>query len=137
MQHWNKTAKIKTIILIVFLVIYLIRPFQYPHNLHFSVYFSAFISGILLVILKVKFKISTNPTRIEKPSWNENPFKSKKVLSFSHFASYFLFAIGFGILLGTFLMFQTFNSLSLFILSAAAGIYLGIEILIRKNQMNN
>ena len=129
-KKWNKTGKIKAIILGVLALPNLLIPFGgqeiYGLEYIFIPFLFACISIPLIIIFnKVLFRLE-----ITKPNWNDNPLSLKYPLSFSHFGASFFIIIGFSIILGTVIKFQTISNIGQSSISLGFGILTGNLIML-------
>lgn len=123
--NWNKTGKIKTMILIVSAILLLIRPINSKDEFRFSAkYLAAFIAVIVFTV--ISFKINSKQTDdVNLLSWNENPFTSKKPFVKEDFFSYLCIVTGFSMLLGTAITYHKINTIAPNLIIFGAGQFTG------------
>ena len=87
MKNWNKTGKIKAIILGLLALPNVLMPIGATGQQGLSIILKPLIIGSIAIPLIAKF----NPElrrEIVKPIWNDNPLKLKRPLSFFYFSSF-------------------------------------------------
>lgn len=128
MNNWNKTGKIKAIILGLLAIPNLIMPMGAIGEQQLSMILMPLIFGSIVVPLIAKFNSVVLGAQIIKPSWNDNPLTLKRHLSFFHFGAFFFLTVGLSMVLGTLIKFQTLNFFGLFTISFGLGILIGISL---------
>lgn len=131
MKDWNKTGKIKAIILGVFFLPNIIKPIGAQPNFEFAMVIMPLIFGLIAIPLIVKVNAAIFGLLIERPTWNDNPLRLKRPLIFFHFAAFLLLGTGLSMLIGTSIKFQHLNQLGLTPISFGIGILGGIQLLLK------
>jgi len=124
-KKWNRTGKIKAIILGLLAFPNLFFPIEGYEHIGLTKTFIPFIFACLGIPLIVFFNKAVLGREIKNPTWNDNPLTLKYPLSFFHFGAFFFIVIGFSILIGTGIKFQTVNNIGLSSLSFGLGIITG------------
>jgi hypothetical protein len=126
MKNWNRTGKIKAIVLGVLVLSNLISNID-KHNLHsitiiiLPFVFSFLATPLIIIINKVMFDGETC-----KPNWNDNPLILKKPMAFFQFGAYFFVIAGLSILIGAGIKSQNLSYLGLLNFSMGIGIFGGL-----------
>ncbi|MBR9777951.1 hypothetical protein [Cyclobacterium marinum] len=131
MKDWDKTGKVKAIILGVFLLPNLISPIGAQPKMGFTMIAIPLIFGVMAIPLITKFNAVIFGQVIEKPKWNDNPLHLKKPLSFFQFGAYFFLSTGLGMIIGSLINYQQLNLFGLATISLGLGVLLGIQLLLR------
>jgi len=126
MKNWNRTGKIKAIILALVAIPNLIAPVEVHEGP--GMIYMPFLFGCFAIPLIIKFNGTFLKREIIKPTWNDNPLTLKRPLAFFHFAAFFFMAVGLSMVLGTVIKFQTLSFMGLTSISFGLGILIGIEI---------
>ncbi len=158
MKKWNKTAYIKTILLVIPFFIYYFRPVpdmseKYYQIMSASLYYQIALSLIfplifLPIIAKINFALFEK--NFEKPSWNDNPFKHEGKFSFINlvilksplvyfqFGAYLIFTTGLSIIFWHYILHQQFYVIGLSPIAMGFGVLGGIWLTVRfsKNDKN-
>jgi hypothetical protein len=133
MKNWNKTGKIKTILLAIFSLPNLIVPIgAFPQQGLFASILMPLIFGSIAVPLICKANQTFRNIEIVKPNWNNNPFKFKKPLTFFQFGAFFFLTLGFSMLVGTAIKYQLFNTFGLSLISFGIGLLIGIKVTLKR-----
>ena len=100
MKDWNKTGKIKAILLVVFSLPNLIAPIgtDTEQSLFISILIPLIFGSIAIPLIS-KFNSSLMGRKIAKPHWNDNPLILKRPLSFFHFGAFLLLTVGLSMVL--------------------------------------
>lgn len=132
MKNWNRTAKIKAIILgILFLPNILAPPLAVP-KINISQYLILPIFMSLAIPFIVKINSVIFKSKIELPSWNDNPLKMFSYpLRFFHFGAWFFMVIGTSAIIGTGLVHHKFQTFGLVSVLIGVGLILGIHLSVR------
>lgn len=129
MKDWNKTGKIKAILLVVLSLPNVIAPIGVnPQQGLLVAVLMPLIFGSIAIPLISKFNSALLDREIVKPHWNDNPLKLKKPLSFFHFGAFFFLAVGLGMIVGTAIKFQNLSQFGLTSLFFGIGILIGIAL---------
>ncbi len=131
MNKWNKTGKIKAIILLVLALPNLLMPIGATGETGLIMMLMPLIFGSIAIPLIAKFNEAVFGREIVKPTWNDNPLTLKRPLSFFHFSSFFFLIVGLSILLGTGIKFQTISSFGLTCFAFGIGILIGIGLTLK------
>ena len=132
MKDWNKTGKIKAILLVLFSLPNLIAPIgtDTQQSLFVSILIPLIFGSISIPIIS-KFNSSLMSREIAKPHWNDNPLILKRPLSFFHFGAFFLLTVGLSIVLGTVVKFQSLSQFGLTAVFFGVGIFIGINLTLK------
>lgn len=128
MKDWNRTGKIKAILLAVFSLPNLLIPIGANPHQGFVLILMPFLFGSVMIPLISIVNKAVLGRAITKPHWNDNPLTRKRPLSSFHFGAYFFLSIGLSIVIGTAIRFQTFSQLGLTSVSFGLGILIGIYL---------
>ena len=131
MKNWNRTGKIKAIVLGLLALPNLFMPIGATGTKGFTTILMPLIFGCIVIPLIAKFNRAVCGSEIVKPTWNDNPFVLKRPLSFFHFGSFFFLTAGISMLLGTGIKFQTLSFFGLTIISFGFGILIGIWLTLK------
>ncbi len=134
MKDWNKTGKIKAIILGVLFLPNIIKPIGAQPDFGFAMIVMPLIFGIIAIPFIAKINAAIFGQIIERPAWNDNPLTFKKPLSFFHFGAFFFLTTGLSMIIGTLMKFQQLNQFGLTAISFGVGILLGIQLLLKINK---
>jgi hypothetical protein len=126
MKNWNKTGKLKAVILGLFALPNLLVPIAQQGQEGLAMIVMPLIFGSLAIPLIAKFNGVVFGLELTKPTWNDNPFTLKRPLSFFHFGSFFFLTVGLSILIGSGIQLQTLSLLGLSSISFGFGILIGI-----------
>jgi hypothetical protein len=126
MKNWNKTGKIKAIVLGLLALPNLLLPIGVQGQQGFMMILLPLIFGSFAIPLITRFNVIILGREIIKPSWNDNPLTLKRPLTFFHFGSFFFITIGISTLIGTGIKFHLLNFFGLSSISFGLGILLGI-----------
>ena len=127
MKNWNKTAKIKAIVLVVLMIPSIIFPIAYSTGGGISALLTPLIFGSIAIPLIAKFNQSVMGFEISKPTWNDKISFQKPLVFFHTFAIFFIFS-GITLLIGTAVKFQRYNEIGLEIIAFGIGILIGIKL---------
>ena len=131
MKDWNKTGKIKAIILGILFLPNIIKPIGAQPNFGFAMIVMPLIFGLIAIPLIIKVNAAIFGQVIERPNWNDNPLTLKRPLSFFHFGAFFFLTTGLSMLIGTAIKFQQLNQFGLTTISFGIGILGGIQLLLK------
>jgi len=131
MNSWNKTGKIKAIILGILALPNLLLPIGIQEQQGFfmiimPLIFGSFAIPFIAILNKVILR-----REIKKPTWNDNPLSLKRPLTFFHFGSFFFIVVGVSILLGSSIKFHELNYFGLSSISFGLGILSGIWLTLK------
>lgn len=129
MKHWNKTGKIKAIIIAIVFLINLLTPFPVANQLDIIQILTPLFFGCIVIPIISKFN-AMRGREISKPDWNDSPFTSNP-LSMFYSMAFFFAASGLGMVLGTVVKFNTSNSIGFTAISFGLGIFIGIQIMLK------
>lgn len=131
MKNWNKTGRIKAIILGILAFPNLFMPGVSQRQEGFLMILMPLIFGIFVIPLIAKFNEIVFRRELIKPTWNDNPLALKRPLSFFHFCSFFFLVAGLSMAIGTGLKFQTLSFMGLTAISFGFGILIGIRLTLK------
>lgn len=131
MNNWNKTGKIKAIVLGLLALPNLLMPIGATGEQGLFMILMPLVFGSIAIPLITKFNEALFGREIRKPTWNDNPLTLKRPLSFFHFGAFFFLTIGLSILIGTGIKFQTLNFIGLTTMSFGLGILIGIWLTLK------
>lgn len=131
MKNWNRTGKIKAIILGLLALPNFLFPVGAQEQQGLAMILMPLIFGSIAIPLITKFNGAFLRGEITKPTWNDNPLTLTRPLSFFHFGSFFFLTVGLSILLGTGIKFQMLNFLGLTSISFGLGILIGIWLTVK------
>jgi hypothetical protein len=132
MKDWNKTGKIKAILLVVLSLPNLLAPIgANPEQGLLAAILMPLIFGSIAIPLISKFNSTLLGREIAKPHWNDNPLKLKRPLSFFHFGAFFFLAVGLSMVAGTAIKFQTLSQFGLTSIFFGIGILIGIALTLK------
>lgn len=130
MKNWNRTGKIKAIILGILALPNLLMPIGATGKQGLAMILMPLIFGSISIPIIAKFNSGLG-REIIKPTWNDNPLTMKRPLSFFHFGSFFFLTVGLSILVGTGIKFQTLSFFGLTAISFGLGILIGIWLTLK------
>jgi hypothetical protein len=132
MKDWNRTGKIKAILLVVFSLPNLIAPIGVnPQQGLLVSILMPLIFGSIAIPLISKFNSALLGREIVKPHWNDNPLTLKRPLSFFQFGAFFFLAVGLSMVIGTAIKFQILNQFGLTSVFFGIGIMIGITLTLK------
>ncbi|MES2379456.1 MAG: hypothetical protein V4538_00340 [Bacteroidota bacterium] len=131
MTNWNKTGKVKAIILAVLALPNLVLPIAVQGEKGFLSILLPFVFGSIAILFIAKFNEVFLKREIIKPTWNDNPLTLKRPLSFFHFGSFFFITVGLSILLGSGIKFQMLSFVGLSAISFGLGMLAGIWLTLK------
>jgi hypothetical protein len=131
MKKWNKTGKIKAVILGLLALPNLFMPIGATGEQGLVMILMPLIFGSIAIPLIAKFNGVVPGREIIKPTWNDNPLTLKRPLSFYHFGAFFFLAVGLSMLLGAAIKFQTLSFFGLTAISFGLGILIGIWLTLK------
>ncbi len=126
MKNWDKNGKIKAVIIGLCALPNLITPIgaQPQLGLIFSI-IPPLLFGSLAIPLIIK---SVHGREIAMPTWNDNPLKLKRPLSFFHFGAYFFIAVGMSVLIGAGIKYNIVSRIGLASIAYGLGMLIGIHL---------
>ena len=129
MKNWNKTGKIKALLLILFCLPNLIAPFGVnpQYNFMLSTLFSL-IFGSLAIPFVSKFNSSLLGREITKPNWNDNPLNFKNTLTFAQFGAYFFISGGLSMIIGVAIKYHFLSNFGVTTIFFGIGMLIGIRL---------
>lgn len=130
MKNWNKTGKVKAIILGILFLPNIIKPIGGAPDFGFAMIIMPLIFGIIAIPFITKVNVAIFRQVIEKPSWNDNPLTLRKPLRFFHFGAFFFLTTGLSMILGTAIKYKDLNQFGLTAISFGIGILAGIQLLL-------
>ena len=133
MKKWNKTGKIKAIILGLLFLPNLLAPIgaQSKGLPIVMAVLMPLIFGSIAIPFIAKINAAIFGQVIAKPNWNDNPLTLTRPLTFFHFGAYFCLTAGLSMLIGTGIKFQTFSNFGLTSVSFGLGILIGIWLTLK------
>jgi len=131
MKNWNKTGKIKAIILGLLALPNLLFPIGSQGQEGLIMILMPFIFGSIAIPFIVKLNQIILRREIIKPTWNDNPLTLKRPLIPIQFWSYFFLTAGTSTLLGSGIKFHAINFFGLFLISFGLGILTGIWVILK------
>lgn len=134
MKNWNRTGKVKAIILGLLFLPNIIKPIGAQPEMNFVMIIMPLIFGAVAIPFITKINAAIFGQVIENPSWNDNPLNLKRPLRFFHFGAFFFLTVGVSMIIGTLIGFQKINLFGLSTISFGLGILIGIKILIRMTE---
>lgn len=134
MKNWNRTGKVKAIILGLLFIPYIIKPIGAQPEMSSVMIIMPLIFGAIAIPFITKINAAILGQVIEKPSWNDNPLNLIRPLRFFHFGAIFFLTSGVSMIIGTLIGFQKINLFGLYAISFGLGILIGIKILIRMKE---
>lgn len=131
MKNWNRTGKIKAIVLTVlfFLNLFAVSPQLFKIGLF--QYLVIFLFGALALPLIIRVNVGIGNGIIEKPNWNENPFRRNRPLVFFQFAAWFMLFSGASMLIGSIIKHQVYSSFGMSAFLFGAGALIGIQLTLK------
>ena len=129
-KNWNRTGKIKAIILLFIFILTLISPIPSGIVMPYSFIFVPFLFGCISIPLLAKFN-SLVGRKMLKPNWNDNPIGNSNPLALNHFFALFFLTNGTSMLIGTGIKFFAISFFGLLAISFGLGIYGGILLALR------
>lgn len=130
MKDWNRTGKIKAIILGILFLPNIIIPIEAKHDMSFAMIIMPLIFGVVAIPFITKINAAIFGQVIERPTWNDNPITLERPLSFFHFGAFFFLTSGLSMIIGTLIKYQQLNPFGLTSISFGIGILLGIRLLL-------
>lgn len=130
MKNWNRTGKIKAIILGILALPNLLMPIGATGQQGLAMILMPLIFGSIAIPLIARLNAGLG-REIIKPTWNDNPLTMKRPLSFFHFGSFFFLTVGLSMLVGTGIKFQTLSFFGLTAISFGLGILIGIWLTLK------
>ena len=131
MKNWNRTGKVKAVILVVLFLTNLISPVVVPGQQNVAMIFMLFIFGIVAVFLTARASSKFLRKEMIKPTWNDNPLTISRPLSFIHFCSFFFMVLGTSVLLGTAIKLYALSFYGLSLVSFGLDMRVGIRLVLK------
>jgi len=131
MSHWNKTGKIKAIILGILFIPNLIFASPLAPNFGISLFIAPLFFGAIAIPLIVKVNSSVGLGEIEKPNWNDNPLKLSRPLVFLQFGAWFFLSTGISTIIGSAIQFKHFQTFGMATIMFGVGILIGIRLTLK------
>ena len=131
MTHWNKTGKIKAIILVIIFIPNLIIGSPVAPNFGISLLITPLIFGAFAIPLIARINTSIGLGKIEKPNWNDNPLKHSRPLVFFQYGAWFMLITGTSMLIGSAIKFQIFQTFGMASIMFGTGMLLGIRLTLK------
>ncbi len=131
MKNWNKTGKIKAVILGLLALPNLLIPIGATGKFELVMILMPLFFGSIAIPLIAKFNGAVLGREIIKPTWNDNPLMLYRPLSFFHFGAFFFITVGLSLLLGSAIKFQTLSFFALPVISFGLGILIGIWLTLK------
>ena len=128
MNNWNKTGKTKAIILVLLGLPNLFAPVGSQGQEKLSMILVPLVFGIVAIPFIAKFNEKILKRELTKPTWNDNPLKLSRPLSFYHFMAFFFLTVGLSMIIGTAIGNQEISYLGLTSVSFGIGILIGIRL---------
>lgn len=135
MKNWNRTGKIKSLVILILCIISLIlvdfnnEKTELKNDFHIIMIILNSLYVVLFFPLSAKFW-SLFGNKFDKPKWNENPitFKSSKIFNFFQFIAFWFICQGFihVLLVGLFL--QRFDGENAQTLFGGISLLIGIKL---------
>lgn len=138
MKDWNRTGKVKAIVLAILFLPNLIVPIGANPQIGF---FIALLIPLAFGSLVTPFLGRINNImlgrEISKPHWNDNPLSFKKPLAFNQFAGYFFITVGLSLTIGSGIKFHFFNQFGLAAISFGCGTLIGNHLALKWKAKQN
>ena len=131
MKKWNKTGKIKAIILGLCALPNLLAPIGAQGQQGFVMILMSLIFGSIATPLIAKFNGALPGREITRPAWNDSPLTLKKPLVMFDFFAYFFITVGLSMLIGTGIKFHRLSSFGMTSISFGLGIFIGIWLTLK------
>ncbi|MCL2247001.1 MAG: hypothetical protein FWC10_07815 [Lentimicrobiaceae bacterium] len=128
MKNWNRTGKIKAIVLGLSALPNLLMPIGAIGQQGLMMILMPLIFGSIVTPLLVR----SRKDEIVKPTWNDNPLVMKRPLASFQFGAFFFLIVGISMLLGTGIKFQALNFFGLTSVSFGIGILIGIWLTLKR-----
>ncbi|MFO0477849.1 MAG: hypothetical protein ACK50L_03590 [Bacteroidota bacterium] len=135
-KTWNKTGKLKALILSIIFLLNLFVAVDVPLQLDFLPILMQFLFACLSVLLLAKIGKRFMNLEIAKPDWNDNILFNKRILSIFQFGAFFFVTCGLSFILGTGIKFQSLNYLGLVCIAFGLGILGGITLTLKLTKLN-
>tara|TARA_Y100001972_G_scaffold128878_1_gene192380 strand:- start:9442 stop:9855 length:414 start_codon:yes stop_codon:yes gene_type:complete len=137
MKKWNRTGKIKAVILGLLFLPNIIIPKQTIYDeVVIYIVLGPLVFGLLAIPLITKVNSLIFGQVISRPNWNESPLTVKKPLTFFHFGAFFMLITGFSTILGTLIKYHELNFMGFLAISFGAGILGGIFLTLKLNKID-
>lgn len=137
MEKWNRTGKIKAIILGLLFLPNIIRPKQTIYDdVVMYIVLGPLVFGLLAIPLITKVNSIVFGQAIARPNWNESPLTLKKPLIFFQFGALFMLITGLSTILGTLIKYHELNFMGFLAISFGIGILGGIFLTLKLNKID-
>jgi hypothetical protein len=140
MNEWNRTAKVKAIVLGLASLPNLIFPVNSNPSFVTGSTVIVFLFTALIYPIIFKFNLPSLFGRdFTKPSWNDNPLTFKRPLAFIQFTGAFFVAVGLSMLIGAAIQFGYLPQIGLIVTAFGAGMFVSIFLTLRwvKTEVKN
>jgi hypothetical protein len=131
MTNWDKIGKIKAAILVLCALPNFFLPLSTKTQMPLLAILAPLIFGIVAIPLVTK---SGRGREIIKLTWNDNPLKLKRPLSFFHFGAYFFVVIGLSVLISSAIKYKILSEVGLICIFYGVGILIGIQLTLIQNK---
>jgi len=129
-KKWNKTGKIKAIVLGLLALPNLLAPIGAVGQQGLAIILMPLIFATIAIPLIAKFNAGLG-REIVKPNWNDNPLTLRRPLTMFNFFAYFFLTVGLSMLIGTAIKFHTLSNFGLTSISFGLGIFIGIWLTLK------
>lgn len=135
MKNWNRTGKIKAIILAFSALPNLLAPIGAVGQLELAMILMPLIFATIAIPVITKLNVAFGAEAV-KPTWNDDPLTLKRPLSMFHFFAYFFLIVGLSMEIGTALKFHTLSTIGLTSIAFGLGLFSGIRLSLKWTGMN-
>ena len=135
MKNWNRTGKIKAIILALSALPNLVAPIGAVGQLELAMILMPLIFATIAIPVITKLNAAFGAEAV-KPIWNDDPLTLKRPLSMFHFFAYFFLIVGLSMEIGTALKYHTLSTIGLTSIAFGLGIFSGIRLSLKWTGMN-
>jgi hypothetical protein len=123
-KNWNKTGKIKGLIIVIISMTNIVIPYDYT-NYEPIIIKSLFpLLFCLIIPILIWLNASIKGREIQRPNWNDNPFKTKNIVSKFQFLGYLFLFIGLSIIISNYIFYDRISTVG------PSGFFFGLAILI-------
>jgi hypothetical protein len=131
MKSWNLIGWIKAVLITLLSIHYLFFPISTTVTAEPFDFILPFVIGIVMVPIGIR--LSLIKIIIEKPHWNDNPFRLRRFLIIIQFMSIMAIAFGLASLISGAVFYAIVDSMALLMLGSGLGYYLGMLLTLRLN----
>lgn len=132
MKNWNRTGKIKAIILGLCSLPNLILPIPGNNEIGYAwIILTPLLFGCIGIPLIIRMNKPFSQKNIHKPSWNDSLLKNFNSITFLHFGGYFMLVVGLSIIIGSAFKFHILHHFGLSSISFGVGILIGIRLALK------